>query len=56
MYAPGLFVTACNAAGTRAQGLARRLSRKQHDTVITGYIDMGLIRDFLVLAKTILDA
>ena len=48
MYTPDLFVTSCNPAGTRTQGLAWRHTRKQYDTVVTGYVNMALIRDLPV--------
>ena len=56
MYAPNLFATACDLAGTFTQCLAWCLTRKQYDTVVTGDVYMGLVFDFPVLAKCILDA
>jgi hypothetical protein len=56
MYTPDLFVTSCNPAGARTQGLAWCLTRKQYDAVVTGYINMGLFSDVFVFAKSILDA
>ena len=55
MYTPSLFITTCNLTGTRAQRLAWRLTRKQDNTIVTGYVNMGLIRNFLVFAKCTLD-